>query len=135
MKTTALLIATILLAACATSDEQEDRREETAIADFIEVNELVSHASIRTMEQYAASVVSNMHVIISTRKEDYLLEYFTRCRKRINGRVDPDYRKDARTLYAKADTYRGCRIKAIYALQPGQADEIRELGGSVGGDK
>ena len=31
-------------------------------------------------------------------------------------------------LYAGADTFRGCRIKAIYALEPGQADELREIG-------
>lgn len=134
MKTAALLIATILLAACAASDEQDERREETAIADFIEVNELASFDSIRTMEQYSASIVSDMHVIVSMRKKDYLLEYFTRCRKGINGRVEPDYRRDARTLYARVDTYRGCRIKAIYALEPGQADEVRELGRSVGGE-
>lgn len=133
MKTTALLIATILLAACAASDEQEERLEETAIADFIEVNELAPLDFIRTMEQYSASVVSDMHVIVSMRKVDYLLEYFAPCRKRINGQVEPDYRSDARRLYAKVDTYRGCRIKAIYALEPGQADEVRELGRSVGG--
>jgi len=135
MKITALLVASILLAACAASDEKEDRREETAIADFIEVNELTSVDSIRTLDRLSSSSVSDLYIIVSARREDFLLEYYSRCDRRFDGRVEPDIRQDLRALYPKLDTFRGCRIKAIYALEPGQADEIKELGRSVGGDR
>ena len=134
-KITALLIASFLLAACAASDEKEERREETAIADFIEVNELASVNSIRTLDQLSSSSVSDLYLVVSTRKEDFLLEYYSRCERGCDGRVKPDIRQDSRALYPRVDTFRGCRIKAIYALQPGQADEIKELGRSVGGDR
>jgi hypothetical protein len=133
MKTAALFVAITLLAACATTDDREDRREETAIADFIEVNELEAVDAIRTMDQLSSRDVSERYIIVSSRREDFLLEYYTRCVWRPDGRVEPDVRQDSRALYPRVDTFRGCRIKAIYALQPGQADEIRELGRSVGG--
>ena len=134
-KITALLIASFLLAACAASDEKEERREETAIADFIEVNELASVNSIRTLDQLSSSSVSDLYLVVSTRKEDFLLEYYSRRERGFDGRVAPDIRQDSRALYPKIDTFRGCRIKAIYALQPGQAEELKELGRSVGGDR
>ena len=135
MKITALLVASMLLAACAASDEKNDRREQTAIADFIATNELESVKAIRTMDQLSSSDVSDLYIIVSARREDFLLEYYSRCVRRFDGRVEPDVRQDSRALYPKIDTFRGCRIKAIYALQPGQADEIKELGRSVGGDR
>jgi hypothetical protein len=135
MKITALLVASMLLAACAASDEKEERREQTAIADFIATNELESVKAIRTLDQLSSSDVSDLYIIVSTRREDFLLEYYSRCVRRFDGRVEPDVRQDSRALYPKIDTFRGCRIKAIYALQPGQADEIKALGRSVGGDR
>lgn len=135
MKINALLIAAVLLTACAALDDKQGRREETAIADFIEVNELASVNSIRTLEQLSSSSASELYIIVSTRREDYLLEYYSRCTKRFDGRVEPDVRQDSRALYPKIDTFRGCRIKALYALEPGQADEIKALGRSVGGDR
>ena len=125
----------MLLAACAASDEKEERREQTAIADFIATNELESVKAIRTLDQLSSSDVSDLYIIVSTRREDFLLEYYSRCVRRFDGRVEPDVRQDSRALYPKIDTFRGCRIKAIYALQPGQADEIKALGRSVGGDR
>ena len=135
MKIIALLVASMLLAACAAADEKQDRREQTAIADFIAMNELESVSAIRTMDQFSSSEVSELYVIVSARREDFLVEYYSRCVKRFDGRVEPDVRQDLRALYPKIDTFRGCRIKAIYALQPGQADEIKEIGRSVGGDR
>lgn len=135
MKITALLIASALLTACAALDDKEGRREETAIADFIEVNELTSVDSIRTLDQLSSSNATDLYIIVTARREDFLLEYYSRCMKDFDGRVKPDIRQDSRALYPKIDTFRGCRIKAIYALEPGQADEIRALGRSVGGDR
>jgi len=122
-----LLLAAAFLVACATSQEQDERLEDTAIADFIAVNELASVDVIRTMDQLTFKEVSDEYVLVSTRREDFLLQYFNRCIRYTDGRVEPDFRRDARALYAGADTFRGCRIKAIYALEPGQADEVREI--------
>jgi hypothetical protein len=51
---------------------------------------------------------------------------------RYDGRIEPDRRKDAHALYPRIDTFRGCRIKAIYAITPGQVDEVRDIGKSIG---
>jgi len=133
MKTPFLMIVAALLVACASSDEQEERDEETAIADFIEINELESVGVIRTMDQLSSILLSDEHVIVTAKKKDFLIEYFTRCMSHFDGRAEPDVRWGSRAIHAKADTYRGCRIKAIYALEAGQADELRQLGRSVGG--
>ena len=135
MKTTVLLIVTMLLAACAAPAEQEERREETIVTDFIEVNELAPVSAIRTRDQLSSRDVTDRYIIVSTRREDFLLEYYSRCVRGIDGRVEPDVRQDSRALYPKVDTFRGCRIKAIYALEPGQADELRDIGRLAGGKR
>ncbi len=123
-----LALAAVTLAGCAAPGDAESPREDTAIVDFIEVNELAEVDRIRTVEPLAAREVNRFYVIASTRREDFLIEYFSRCYAGDDGRVEPDVRRDSRSLYAGADTFRGCRIKAIYALEPGQADELREIG-------
>jgi hypothetical protein len=133
MRTSLFVVATLLLIACAAPDEKDGRRDETAITDFIEINELVSVDAIRTREQLVARRVNDTYYIVSTRKQDYLLEYYSRCMRRYDGSIEPDKRQDARALYPRIDTFRGCRIKAIYAIEPAQVDELREIGKSVGG--
>jgi len=128
IRATALVVLATLVAACATPAEREERDDNAAIVDFIEVNELAEVDKIRTMEQLTARDVNDTYVIASTRRQDYLLEYFSRCYRRDDGRVEPDVRRDARALYAGMDTFRGCRIKAMYELKPGQAEELREIG-------
>ena len=134
MRASLLVVATLLLIACAAPDEKDGRREDTAITDFIEVNELVPVDAIRTLDQLVGRKVNDTYYIVSTRKQDYLLEYYSPCMPRYDdGRVEPDRRQDARALYQRLDTFRGCRIKAIYAITPGQVDEVREIGRSIGG--
>jgi len=133
MRTLLLVVATLLLIACAAPDEKDDRRDETAITDFIEINELVPVDAIRTMDQLVAREVNDTYYIVSTRKQDYLLVYYGPCMRRYDGTVEPDRRQDWRALYPRTDTFRGCRIKAIYAIEPGQVDELRAIGKSVGG--
>lgn len=135
MKTTTLFVACIALAACAASGDSKESRKDTAVLDFIEVNELESVDAVRTMEQLSSRKVNDTYLIVSTRKQDYLLEYYSRCMRRFDGGVEPDIRQDSRALYPRVDTFRGCRIKAIYALEPGHADEVREIGKSVGGER
>ena len=112
MKPVMPLLAALLLAACATSGDPEERREETAIADFIEVNELVSVDALRTrtMEQLSSTEVSDLFLLVSARREDYLLEFYSRCTRRFDGRVEPDIRQSPGALYPRVDTFRGCRI-------------------------
>lgn len=127
-RTTLLLLLAAALAACAAPEERDGPRDDTAIDDFIEVNELAAVDVVRTRDQLVAREVNETFLIVSTRREDYLLEYFSRCYRRDDGRIEPDVRRDSRALYPGVDTFRGCRIKAIYELEPGQADELREIG-------
>jgi hypothetical protein len=87
------------------------------------------------MDQLSSREVNDTYLIVSTRREDFLLEYYSRCRRGADGRVEPDIRQDSRALYPRVDTFRGCRIKAIYALEPGQVEEVRAIGKSVGGEQ
>ena len=128
IKTLTLVAAAVVLAACAAPEERDPAREDAPIRDFVDVNELAEVRAIRTLDQLSSRKVNDFYVIVSTRREDYLLEYFSRCIPRYDGRVEPDVRRDSRALYAGADTYRGCRIKSIYVLEPGQGDELREIG-------
>lgn len=131
MRALLLLTVSTLLVACASSSEDE-RDEETAFVDFIEINELESVDVIRTMDQLSSILLNDEYVIVSSGRKDFLVEYYTRCIEEFDGRPKPDIRRNARAIYAKADTYRGCRIKAIYALEAGHVDELRQLGRSVG---
>ena len=133
MKLTLPVVVALFLVACAAPNEKDGRREDTAITDFIEVNELEALDAIRTIDQLVARKVNDTYYIVSTRNQDYLLEYYSRCVRRFDGGVEPDRRQDSRALYPRIDTFRGCRIKAIYAIEPGQADELRNIGMSVRG--
>lgn len=126
-RTAVITLVAAALAACAAPGDTEAPREELAIVDFIEVNELAELDKIRTMETLTAKDVNDTYVIVSTRRQDYLLEYFSRCYPRDDGRIEPDIRRDSRALYPGVDTFRGCRIKALYELEPGQAEELREI--------
>lgn len=135
MRVTATLLALLAVGACAAPGANDGPRKDTAITDFIEVNELAEVSAIRSLSQLDSRDVNDLFVIVSTRQQDYLLAYYSRCTRRFDGRVEPDIRQDSSALYPRVDTFRGCRIKAIYALEPGQADEVREIGRSVGGGK
>ena len=127
-RSTAIVVFALVITACAAPGDPEERREAAAIADFIKVSELPQVDKVRTTEQLRARDVNDTYVIVSTRRKDYLLEYYSRCYPRYDGRVEPDVRRDSRALYPGIDTFRGCRIKAMYELEAGQADELREIG-------
>lgn len=133
MKKIVLLIICLATAGCASTDEAEEPRKETAVQDYIAVNELESASSIRTDGTLSYYEINDTFLLVSTKRQDYLLEYFSRCIRYSEGRVEPDVRRDPRRIYAGADTFRGCRIKELYPLDPAQADELREIGESVGG--
>ena len=132
MRMTGTVIALLLLSACAATGDQDGHRKHSPITDFIEVNELAEIDVIRTMDQLFSKEVDDRYVIISTRRQDYLLAYFSSCHKQLGGRVEPDVRRDSRALYSGIDTYRGCRIKALYPITKGQVVEIQEIAEAFG---
>ncbi len=130
MKAPTLIVTALALAACATSHQEE---RISAVRDFVEVNELATTQSISTFEQLRQEVLNDEYVIVSTRREQWLLEYVTRCvADPMTRQMRPDVRHNARHIYAGKDTFRGCRIRALYPISEDQAQALRELGKAPG---
>jgi len=124
-----LVIAALLLGACAASDEEP---EPDAVNDFIEVNDLEEVSVIRSFEQFGHRVLTDRYIIVTTRKEQYLLVYAYPCSEWDHTTTEPDRRSDPRAIYAKTETFRGCRIKALYPITEGQEQELMEIGRAPG---
>ena len=130
MKRYATLGALMFLAACATTGQEE---QINATKDFIEVNELETVAKIRTFDRIDQHVLNDRYVILSSRREQYLLEYPYACREDpITQRPRPDIRRDARAIYSDSDTFRGCQIGELYAITADQAEELKNIGKAPG---
>ena len=123
MKHVAALIAGLFVVGCAVND---DKRPDP-VEDFIKVNELEDVREIRSYDRLDLSVMNDYYVIVSSRRDFYLLRYFSRCRELPGGRVEPDVRRDSRVIRAGVDTLRGCRIKSIFAIDEAQAEELRQI--------
>lgn len=124
------LVAALLLCGCA-SNEEDERPD--AIDDFIQVSDLEEVRVIRSMDTFGQRVLNESYVILTTRKEQYLIAYPSPCPIAYDKRRSPDFRSDARAIYADRDTFRGCRIKAIYPISEAQAAELMEIGRAPGG--
>ena len=123
---TAGLLALLLLGGCAT-DAPEERS--SAYRDYIEVTELPETRAIRTFGGIDHEVLDEKSVTVTSRGQDYLVEYKQRCEEDpFTQRVKPDVRRDGRRIYAGVDTFRGCPIEAIYAITPDQVIELRDMG-------
>jgi hypothetical protein len=125
MKHLWLVLVVGFFSACAgTPHERPD-----PIEDFVVVNELESVSSIRTYGtgQLQHARLNDSYLILESRREYYLLEYRTPCRDFSNDIVRPDIRRDANTISAGVDTYRGCVIGAFYPIDEGQAEELKQL--------
>lgn len=130
MKYIALIAGTVLLGACATSHQLE---EINAVKDFIEINDLPQAESIRTFDQLDQEELNDRFIIVSNRRETFLIEYTQRCiMDPITNQVRPDIRRDSRHIYAGIDTFRGCRIKTIYGITEDQAQELQMIGEAPG---
>ncbi len=130
MKKQALVLAALFLGACASHDEEEGP---DAIDDFIEVSDLEEVSVIRSYDRFDRVELNDLYVILTTGKEQYLLAYYGRCREFVGQRQRPDVRRDANAIYAKSDTFHGCRIKAIYPISEAQEGELVEMGRAPGG--
>ena len=110
MKTIALIITAALLGACATSHQEE---RVNAVKDFIEVNDLPEAESIRTFDRLDQKELNDHFIIVSSRREHYLIEYNQRCievRDR-GGRVDKRGAGSKHGIEDRLDGYfKGCGI-------------------------
>ena len=130
MKRHASLLVLMFLTACATTGQEE---RINAVKDFIEVNELEKADKIRTFERIEQHVLNDRFVIVSTRREQYLLEYPMPCRDDpLTRGPKPDIRRDSSAIYAGSDTFRGCQIRALYPITEDQAEELKSIGKAPG---
>ncbi len=123
------------LPACNLNPFQAEENE--AVLDFIYANELNEVDRIRFFQQYTYTYVNDQYVTIPTSSGDYLVEFTRSCPELRQNRFTPemmDYRDDTRTLRARSDTIRGCRIGTIYEITQAQAAELAELGDAPGAD-
>lgn len=129
----ATLVAAMLpLGACVTP---YDDREIEAVRDYIVAAQLEEVDSIRYFQQLSYRVINDQFVTVPTRTGDYLVEFARICRELREMKFRPDmvdYRDDTRTVRARFDTIRGCRIDKIYAITEAQRDEIEEIGDAPG---
>lgn len=130
MRRTMLMVLAALLAACATQTGPGPDRE--AVQDFVAVRGLEEVDEIRTDTSNSWEELNNYYLIYKARRAEYLVEFTRKCWELDEQRVIADKRWDARTIRARFDTIRGCRISKIYALTEGELIELRELGESPG---
>jgi len=129
MKKQALVLAAMFLGACAANEEEEGP---DAIDDFIEVSELEGVTVIRSYDRLGRVELNDRYAILKTDREQYLLAYYGRCVEIVGQRQRPDVRRDANAIYAKSDTFHGCRIEAIYPISEAQEGELVEMGRAPG---
>ena len=120
-----LVITVLLLGACAASEPEEERPD--AVDDFIHVSELEEVRKMRTVDRVDHIVLNDNYVIVESRRDQYLLAYMSPCHEVYDRTRQPDYRSDPRALWVDRDTYRGCRIKALYPITEAQVLELREM--------
>jgi hypothetical protein len=119
----------LLMVGCANSPNDDNVvARNDAIDDYIEVADLNEVDQIRVKRQLHHKVITEDYIIIYDDKDPYLAAFIRRCRELNDPDVTPDFRQDPNRLYAKFDTYRGCRMRALYEVTSGQAQELINLG-------
>lgn len=128
-----VLFTAVLLAGCAGTPEDESvLAKNDAIDDYIKVAELPEVDSIRYFGQLDHEVISKKYIIINAGDDSYLVTYVSNCYGRDDGTLKPDIRYDSSVLRARSDTYRGCRILSMHAIDKGHKQELLTLGGEPG---
>jgi hypothetical protein len=131
LKLAAICTAALAVAGCAGSAQDESVvLQNDAIDDYIEVAELAEIDQIRIRRELSHKPITEFYILLFDGKEPYLVVFPSRCYTRGELPTKPDVRYDARRLHARHDTYRGCRIAAIYKVTPGQAAELMHIGRS-----
>jgi hypothetical protein len=128
VKTTAACIAALAVAGCAGNAQDESVMvRNDAVEDFIEVADLTEIEHIRIKRDLHHKAITEDYVLIYDGQQPYLLAFQRRCHELNETQVTPDFRYEARKLYARYDTYRGCRIATLYEITSGQAAELSDL--------
>lgn len=130
-----LLAAAFLLSGCSFNLLEAEEGE--AVVDYIYANELKEVDQFRYFQQFTYTYVNDQYVTIPTNSGDYLVEFARDCPELSQARFTPDMadvRDDNRTLRARFDTIRGCRIDKIYEISEAQREELSELGDAPGDD-
>lgn len=134
----AVLLVSVILAACATGEEEERpaltsrQARQQALVDethaYIQSANLEQHTAIRYIGKFSIVSANQRFAVIEARSTRYLIETEIDCpRLPLAGATDDsiDVRMRRNMLRAGYDTIRGCRIKAIYEL-PEPPAETRE---------
>jgi hypothetical protein len=136
MKKAILVLTSLILAACATTEERAIN-ETDPIQDFIKLHNLGHVSVIRGFENPGVLFLEDPRYIIAyLRHEQWLLEYAHECRlaRLESGDRPSDKRRYTRALYVKIDTFRGCPVKAMYPITLAHAQELVAMGKAPGGD-
>jgi KaiC/GvpD/RAD55 family RecA-like ATPase len=131
----AVLATAFVLSGCGINLLEAEEGE--AVVDYIYANELKEVDQFRYFQQFTYTYVSDQYVTIPTNAGDYLIEFATECPELRRDRFTPDMadvRDDNRTLRARFDTIRGCRIGKIYEISAEQRAELSDLGDAPGDD-
>ena len=123
-----LVAASIFGCAGAPQEDESVIKQNDAVDDYILVSELPETDAIRKRGELHHTKVTEKHIILRDRKNAYLAVFRQRCRELDELEVTPDIRYDMNILRARFDTYRGCRIQALYEITEGQAQELLSLG-------
>lgn len=134
MKMLTMVIAAMLLAACAGQEERAQSRQDVqAVRDFIELRDLEELDKLRTSSGDSWTSIESQFLIYKGRRDTYLVAFNRRCfEMEDNTRIVADERRDAKYIHARYDTIRGCRIHRIYALTEAEAVELKNLGEAPG---
>jgi hypothetical protein len=128
LKRSTVMLA-LFIAGCASAPMNENAlTRNDAVDDFIKVAELQSLSSIRSRDLQGHKEITDTYLILPARKKSYLLVFYRRCYELRDNEVTPDERRDHNKINARFDTFRGCRIKSLYEVTKGQADELMALG-------
>jgi len=126
MKTSILLAALTLIAACAATPEIP--ADTVAVRDYIEVGELVQVDQVRTHGSDAWAPLTRHFAMYKGRDGNVLLEFARVCHEMYdNTSITPDWRYDHNVMRRRIDTLRGCRIDRMYPLTEAQVLEIEAL--------
>ena len=125
------ILTTMLIAACASQEQQETQDTEQAVRDFIAVRGLPEGDKIRTDGNDSWEKIDLNFVIYKKRNEAYLIEFARRCRELDETPVVADVRRN-NEVRPRFDTLRGCRIAKLYPLNDAEVIELQDIGESPG---
>lgn len=133
---TSLAFAILLLAACAGQDEKQDQNTldtDQAVRDFITVRELKAADKMPNTGRDSFEALGHRFMIYKNRKEGHLVEFSRPCSElRDQARIVADERWDSNYIRSRFETFRGCRIHALYPLTDAELAELENIGESPG---